>query len=34
VPNPYYYKVDTAGQQLPYIDEVEEVYAPKMSYSN
>jgi len=25
--NPYYYKVDTAGQQLPYIDEVEEVYA-------
>jgi peptide/nickel transport system substrate-binding protein len=28
VPNPYYYKVDTAGQQLPYIDEVEETYAP------
>ena len=28
VANPYYYKVDTAGQQLPYIDEVEEVYAP------
>ncbi len=27
MPNPYYYKVDTAGQQLPYIDEVEEVYA-------
>lgn len=27
VPNPYYYKVDTAGQQLPYINEVEEVYA-------
>jgi len=27
VPNPYYYKVDTAGQQLPYVDEVEEVYA-------
>jgi peptide/nickel transport system substrate-binding protein len=26
--NPYYYKVDTAGQQLPYMDEVEEVYAP------
>ena len=24
VANPYYYKVDTAGQQLPYIDEVEE----------
>jgi peptide/nickel transport system substrate-binding protein len=24
--NPYYYKVDTAGQQLPYIDEAEEVY--------
>jgi peptide/nickel transport system substrate-binding protein len=28
-PNPYYYKVDTAGQQLPYMDEVEEVYAPE-----
>jgi len=28
VANPYYYKVDTAGQQLPYIDEVEETYAP------
>jgi peptide/nickel transport system substrate-binding protein len=27
VANPYYYKVDTAGQQLPYIDEVEEQYA-------
>src|SRR6185295_15804804 len=26
VANPYYYKVDTAGQQLPYIDENEEVY--------
>jgi peptide/nickel transport system substrate-binding protein len=26
-PNPYYYKVDTAGQQLPYFDEVEEQYA-------
>jgi peptide/nickel transport system substrate-binding protein len=26
VPNPYYYKVDTAGQQLPYFDEIEEVY--------
>jgi peptide/nickel transport system substrate-binding protein len=25
--NPYYYKVDTAGQQLPYVDELEEVYA-------
>ncbi len=25
-PNPYYYKVDTAGQQLPYFDEIEEVY--------
>jgi peptide/nickel transport system substrate-binding protein len=25
--NPYYYKVDTAGQQLPYINELEEVYA-------
>jgi peptide/nickel transport system substrate-binding protein len=28
VANPYYYKVDTAGQQLPYIDENEEVYVP------
>ncbi|MEP7356243.1 MAG: ABC transporter substrate-binding protein, partial [Anaerolineales bacterium] len=26
VANPYYYKVDTAGQQLPYIDENEEIY--------
>jgi peptide/nickel transport system substrate-binding protein len=26
VPNPYYYKVDTAGQQLPYFDEIEERY--------
>jgi peptide/nickel transport system substrate-binding protein len=26
VPNPYYYKVDTAGQQLPYFDEIEETY--------
>ena len=26
-PNPYYYKVDTAGQQLPYFDEIEEQYA-------
>lgn len=25
--NPYYYKVDTAGQQLPYVDELEEAYA-------
>jgi peptide/nickel transport system substrate-binding protein len=25
--NPYYYKVDTAGQQLPYIDEIEEQYS-------
>jgi peptide/nickel transport system substrate-binding protein len=24
--NPYYFKVDTAGQQLPYVDEAEEVY--------
>jgi peptide/nickel transport system substrate-binding protein len=26
-PNPYYYKVDTAGKQLPYFDEIEEQYA-------
>jgi peptide/nickel transport system substrate-binding protein len=26
VPNPYYYKVDTAGKQLPYFDEIEETY--------
>ncbi len=26
--NPYYYKVDTAGQQLPYVDMLEEIYAP------
>jgi len=27
--NPYYYKVDTSGQQLPYVDELEEAYAPE-----
>lgn len=27
--NPYYYKVDTAGQQLPYLDEIHQSYAPE-----
>jgi peptide/nickel transport system substrate-binding protein len=26
--NPYYFKVDTAGNQLPYIDEIYQSYAP------
>ncbi len=26
VPNPYYFKVDTAGNQLPYIDEMDETF--------
>lgn len=26
--NPYYYKVDTAGQQLPYFEEIHQSYAP------
>lgn len=26
--NPYYYKVDTAGQQLPYLEEIHQSYAP------
>ncbi len=28
VANPYYFKVDTAGQQLPYVDEQHQSYAP------
>jgi peptide/nickel transport system substrate-binding protein len=28
VANPFYFKVDTAGQQLPYIDEQHQSYAP------
>lgn len=28
VANPYYYKVDTTGQQLPYADEQHQSYAP------
>ncbi len=27
VPNPYYHVVDTAGQQLPYVDSVNETYS-------
>jgi len=27
--NPYYFKVDTAGQQLPYVDEQYQSYAPE-----
>jgi len=28
VPNPYYFKVDTTGQQLPYINEIYETFIP------
>jgi len=28
VANPYYFKVDTTGQQLPYTDEIHQSYAP------
>jgi peptide/nickel transport system substrate-binding protein len=28
VANPYFFKVDTAGNQLPYINEIDELYVP------
>src|SRR5690606_37547410 len=28
VANPFFYMVDTAGQQLPYINEINEIYTP------
>jgi peptide/nickel transport system substrate-binding protein len=32
--NPYYFKVDTAGQQLPYIDEIRESFVPDSEVQN
>lgn len=34
VANPYFYMVDTAGQQLPYIDEQDELYVPDKEVRN
>jgi len=30
VPNPYFHQVDTVGNQLPYISEIEETYIPDL----
>ncbi|GAK61571.1 oligopeptide ABC transporter, periplasmic oligopeptide-binding protein [Candidatus Vecturithrix granuli] len=30
VPNPYFHQIDTAGNQLPYISEIEETYVPDL----
>jgi peptide/nickel transport system substrate-binding protein len=34
VPNPYYFGVDSAGQQLPYIDHMYERYVPQAEVRN
>lgn len=34
VANPYFYMVDTAGQQLPYINEQDELYVPDKEVRN
>jgi peptide/nickel transport system substrate-binding protein len=34
VPNPYYFGVDSAGQQLPYIDQMYERYVPQAEVRN
>lgn len=34
VANPYYYMVDTAGNQLPYINEQDELYVPDIELRN
>jgi peptide/nickel transport system substrate-binding protein len=34
VANPYFYMVDTAGQQLPYINEQDEIYVPDKEVRN
>jgi peptide/nickel transport system substrate-binding protein len=34
VPNPYYFKVDTAGQQLPYPNELNERFIPDVEVRN
>ena len=34
VANPYFHAVDTAGQQLPYINEIDELYVPDKELRN
>jgi len=34
VANPFFYMVDTAGQQLPYINEINEIYTPDKEVRN
>lgn len=34
VANPYFFMVDTAGQQLPYINEQDELYVPDKEVRN
>lgn len=34
VANPYFHMVDTAGQQLPYINEIAEIYVPEKEVQN
>ncbi|MBP0013254.1 MAG: ABC transporter substrate-binding protein [Roseofilum sp. SBFL] len=34
VANPYFYQVDTTGQQLPYISRIDEVYVPEKEVQN
>ncbi|MEO1520610.1 MAG: ABC transporter substrate-binding protein [Cyanobacteria bacterium J06633_2] len=34
VANPYFHQVDTTGQQLPYINEIDELYVPEKEVQN
>ncbi|MEO1209947.1 MAG: ABC transporter substrate-binding protein [Cyanobacteria bacterium J06638_20] len=34
VANPYFHQVDTTGQQLPYISEIDELYVPETEVQN
>ena len=34
VANPYFHQVDTIGQQLPYINEIDELYVPEKEVQN
>ncbi|MEO1636701.1 MAG: ABC transporter substrate-binding protein [Cyanobacteria bacterium J06631_9] len=34
VANPYFHQVDTTGQQLPYISEIDEIYVPEKEVQN
>lgn len=34
VANPYFHQVDTTGQQLPYISEIDELYVPEKEVQN